>query len=179
MKKRRDYFETGENGLAPACARHQRPLVGGVEDWRGTPEALPWPYPPFPASCPFRGRRRPVSSPRPVKPGGPISGTGLSCSLRAPGYGTYRLGALSARTPRVPAYSASISRIGLRRGVNPPLRGLAGEWALLSGRPCFPRCERNTNSRVPWLQRHSSPSSLLWTPPPPSRLPPTSRGLRL
>ena len=25
---------------------------GRVEDWRGTPEALPWPYPPFPASCP-------------------------------------------------------------------------------------------------------------------------------
>ena len=52
------------------------------------------------------------------------------------------------------AYSASSSRLGLRRGVDPPSRGLAGEWAIFSRRPCFPCCQRNTSSRVPWLQRH-------------------------
>src|SRR5208283_6122209 len=35
---------------------------------------------------------------------------------------------------------------------------------------------RNTNSRVPSLQRHYPPSALLRTHPPPSRRPPTSRG---
>jgi hypothetical protein len=45
----------------------------------------------------WRGARRPVSSPRRIKPGVPISGTGLSWSLRVMGYVTYRLGALSGR----------------------------------------------------------------------------------
>src|SRR2546426_10995356 len=52
-----------------------------VEDWRGT--------------------SRPVSSPRHLKPGVPISGTGLSWSLRVMGYETYRPGALSG-THQVP-----------------------------------------------------------------------------
>jgi len=38
---------------------------------------------------------------------------------------------------------------------------------------------RNTNSRVPSLRRRYPPSSLLWTPPPPSRLRPLSREHRL
>ena len=52
-------------------------VLSRVEDWRGT--------------------RRPVSSPRRIKPGVPISGTGLSWALRVMGYETYRLGALSGR----------------------------------------------------------------------------------
>src|SRR5256712_2207519 len=56
-------------------------VLSRVEDWRGT--------------------SRPVSSPRRFKPGVPISGTGLSWSLRVMGYVTYRLGALSS-THQVP-----------------------------------------------------------------------------
>ena len=33
-----------------------------VGRWRGGPQASPWLYPPFPASCPFRRRRGSVSS---------------------------------------------------------------------------------------------------------------------
>ncbi len=76
-----------------------------VEDWRGT--------------------SRPVSSPRHLKPGVPISGTGLSWSLRVMGYETYRLGALS----RITRYSTSSTRgpdvksrglLSLRHDVEPP-----------------------------------------------------------
>src|SRR6266699_1967541 len=56
-------------------------VLSRVEDWRGT--------------------LRPVSSPRRFKPGVPISGTGLSWSLRVMGYETYRPGALSG-THQVP-----------------------------------------------------------------------------
>src|SRR2546425_11762272 len=56
-------------------------VLSRVEDWRGT--------------------SRPVSSPRHLKPGVPISGTGLSWSLRVMGYETYRLRALSG-THQVP-----------------------------------------------------------------------------
>src|SRR6266567_2227869 len=56
-------------------------VVSRVEDWRGT--------------------SRPVSSPRHLKPGVPISGTGLSWSLRVMGYETYWPGALSG-THQVP-----------------------------------------------------------------------------
>src|SRR5437899_10262670 len=85
-------------------------VLSRVEDWRGT--------------------LRPVSSPRRFKPGGPISGTGLSWSLRVMGYETYRLGALSGprqvpdaiireqpervieprRTPPLPAEAPTIPR---------------------------------------------------------------------
>jgi len=44
-------------------------------------------------------------------------------------------------------------------------------------RPCLPCGERSTSSRVPWLQRHYPPSSLLRTHPPPSRLRSLSRGV--
>jgi hypothetical protein len=60
-----------------------------VGDWRGGPKGLPWPYPPFPASCPFRRRRDSVSSPRHLKRSGRISRTPLSCMLRPKGYETY------------------------------------------------------------------------------------------
>ena len=50
-----------------------------VEDWRGTDG--------------------PVSSPRHIKPGVLVSSTGLSCSLRAMGYVTYRLDVLSRAAP--------------------------------------------------------------------------------
>ena len=50
-------------------------VLSRVEDWRGT--------------------FRPVSSPRHLKPGVPISGTGLSWWFRVMGYVTYRPGALS------------------------------------------------------------------------------------
>jgi hypothetical protein len=46
-------------------------------------------------------------------------------------------------------------------------------------RPCLPCAERNTSSRIPWLQRHYPPSSLLRTPPPPSRFRSLSRVHRL
>src|SRR5256712_7731436 len=48
-----------------------------------------------------RGTLRPVPTPRRFKPGVPISGTGLSWSLRVMGYETYRPGALSG-THQVP-----------------------------------------------------------------------------
>src|SRR5712692_1148059 len=85
-------------------------VLSRVEDWRGT--------------------SRPVSSPRHLKPGVPISGTGLSWALRVMGYETYRLGALSGsaqvphsvigkqpervieprRTPPLPAEAPTIPR---------------------------------------------------------------------
>src|SRR5512135_388731 len=57
--------------------------------------------------------------------------------------------------------------------------GLAGRWAPLSSRPCLPSCWRNTNSRAPSLRGRYPASPLLRAHPPPSRLRPTSRGVRL
>src|SRR5512135_3184951 len=57
--------------------------------------------------------------------------------------------------------------------------GLAGRWAPLSSRPCLPSRWRNTNSRAPSLRGHYPASPLLRAHPPPSRLRPTSRGVRL
>ncbi len=42
-----------------------------------------------------------------------------------------------------------------------------------------PYCQRNANRRAPWLRRHYPASSLLRAHPPPSRLQPISRVLRL
>src|SRR6266545_4631924 len=71
-----------------------------VEDWRGT--------------------TRPVSSPRHLKPGVPVSGTGLSWSLRVRGYATYRLGALSG-THQVPhSVIAEQPERGVEPGRTPP-----------------------------------------------------------
>jgi len=38
--------------------------VGRVEDWRGSPQGLPWLCPEFPLSCSFKDGQSPVSSPR-------------------------------------------------------------------------------------------------------------------
>ena len=86
---------------------------------------FPWLCPQFPAGCPFRGHRRPVSSPRYVEPGGPISGTGLSCPFHVQAYETCQRGALSADGAQASTYSTSIRRLSLRRDVQPPPRGLA------------------------------------------------------
>ena len=53
---------------------------------------------------------------------------------------------------------------------------LARRWTPISAPGIF---NGVMNSRVPWLHRHYPVSSLLRTPPPPSRLQPISRGYRL
>src|SRR5919109_2722240 len=76
-------------------------VLSRVEDWRGT--------------------RRPVSSPRHLKPGVPVSGTGRSWSLRVRGDATSRRGALSG-PPQVPhAVIAAPPARGLAPSRTPPL----------------------------------------------------------
>jgi hypothetical protein len=72
-----------------------------VEDWRGT--------------------TRPVSSPRHLIPGGPVSGTGLACSLRVRGDETYRLGALSGPHQVPHSVIAEQPERGMQPGRTPPL----------------------------------------------------------
>ena len=57
-----------------------------------TPQARPICYSPFPLRVPHYPSRKLVSSPRRVKPSERVSRTGLSCSLHAKGYETYRAG---------------------------------------------------------------------------------------
>ena len=65
---------------------------GGVEDWRADGRVR-WQFQPL-SRCvgPQSGSLCHVSSPRLVKPGAPISGTGLSCLLHVKGYAAYRVG---------------------------------------------------------------------------------------
>ena len=67
-------------------------LRRGVEDWRADGRVR-WQFQPL-SRCvgPQSGSLCHVSSPRLVKPGAPISGTGLSCLLHVKGYAAYRVG---------------------------------------------------------------------------------------
>jgi hypothetical protein len=66
---------------------------GRVEGWRGGPKGIPWQYPGFPPSCPFRDVRSSVSSPRHIARSVRFSRTTRSCTLRIKSYEAYRTGA--------------------------------------------------------------------------------------
>src|SRR5690606_7245585 len=69
------------------------------------------------------------------------------------------------------------SRFSLRLGVYPPSQVLQTDGRLYHLAPAF-HIERGVaGSRVPWLHGRYPASSLLRTPPPPSCLQPTSRGV--
>jgi len=70
-------------------------------------------------------------------------------------------------------------RFSLRLGVYPPSQVLQTDGRLYHLAPASLVVEGVTGSRVPWLHGSYPASPLLRTPPPPSRLRPTSRCCRL
>jgi len=164
-------------------------LVGRVGNWRGGPQDLPCLYPGFPPSCPARGIRNSVSSPRHLARSMRISRTTRSCRLLAKGYVTYRARAafgdrrlLPAPTPPLPADALMLHAarpFSLRLDVYPPSQVLQSNGCLSHLTPASPLDGETTCSRAPSLHGRYPASALLRTQPPPSRLQSTSRRLRL
>ena len=72
--------------LSPFCRTLS--FLSWVEDWRDTPKVPPIGCSRFLWACLTSPNRKPVSSPRLIKPIVPISSNGLTCSLRVKGYET-------------------------------------------------------------------------------------------
>src|SRR5512135_2075772 len=80
----------GTGDVGPTLTIASDSPSGRVEDWRAHGRVR-WLVHRF-RSGPQAGSHGHVSSPRLVKPGVRVSRTGLSCSLRVRGYGTYHVG---------------------------------------------------------------------------------------
>jgi len=159
-------------------------LCSRVEDWRGNPQDSPCLYPGFPLLCPCRVVRDPVSNPRHFARSVRISRTPRSCTFRVKGYGAYQTraafgtGRLLHRFQRKSRLKAPGS-FSLRLDVDPPSQILQIYGRLYHHTPASRVDEEVTCSKVPLLHGGYPASSLLRTQPPPSRLRPTSRCLRL
>ncbi len=134
--------------------------------------------------CPCRDVRNSVSNPRHFARSMRISRTTRSCTLRVKGYGTYHTGAAFG-TGRLLHRFQQKSRpkaprpFSLHLDIYPPSQILQINGCFYHHTPASHIDEEITCSRVPLLHGSYPASSLLRTQPPPSRLRPTSRGLRL
>ena len=113
-----------------------------------------------------------------------ISRTTRTCTLRVKGYGTYQAGA-ALGTGRLLHRFQPKSRpeaprpFSLHLDIYPPSQILQINGCFYHYTPASLVDEEITHSRVPLLHGSYPASSLLRTQPPPSRLRPTSRCLRL
>ncbi len=133
--------------------------------------------------------RNSVSSPRHLARSVRVSRTTRSCRLLAKGYETYRARAafgvrrlLPAPTPPLPADALMLQAarpFSLLLDVYPPSQVLQLNGRLFHLTPASRFDVEITCSRAPLLHGRYPASSLLRAQPPPSRLRPTSRCLRL
>jgi hypothetical protein len=102
----------------------------------------------------------------------PIASWGAVVGLGEPGgfVERFHLADMDVQAPEPPG------RFSLRLGVYPPLQVLQTAGRLYHFAPASHMTRGVTTSRVPSLHGHYPASALLRTPPPPSRLQPTSRG---